>query len=498
MNYQKQLSTLLKAPLLFTFTLLITLIGCSSDDDEDGTGYFQLYNSSSSSPVIHLTIDQLDNDDFTKRILSGVKYTNVSSRIEYEIDTYDIELAWQDEDSDLEVVHERQITIKQNNLKFIVLAGDIKTPHVQVYDIPVRDDDEKEEDLDNDEFNIRFVNIHSESSNVDIYLSESNQTFNEAQLIAQSSFAELTDNQKIEQNDYIIYITAAGSDEVLYNSKEISFPYAAEYIIAIRENKGAGDSPFVIDRITTSSITEYADANSEASFRLYNGIIEHELLPNYQGLIDLHIDGVDDTAELSNLAFGQFSDVIQTNFGDYSISLVSFENKSPIIENHLLTLNENSDKTIFFYLTEDNVDLDGDGDVDEDGDGYVDEIEISVNSLVVNNSQNESIYTHEIKIINLIDSDDFSSVSVYFVRSDEIIDTAEKSTIAPYISPQTTTLINNTYSVYIISLIKSTHLIISSSELILNEDSRDQFLILETDSDSATGYKMTFTNQLVD
>ena len=54
-------------------------------------------------------------------------------------------------------------------------------------------------------------------------------------------------------------------------------------------------------------------------------------------------------------------------------------------------------------------DWDGDGDVDEDGDGQVDEIEITLNSLVVDNSQAESIYTHQINVINLIDHDAFQN-----------------------------------------------------------------------------------------
>tara|TARA_R110002167_G_scaffold91458_1_gene246008 strand:- start:51447 stop:52934 length:1488 start_codon:yes stop_codon:yes gene_type:complete len=495
MSYQKQRLKLLTQSVLITLTTLLTLTGCGSSSPEEGVGYFQVYNASSTAPKISLTVDQLANADYIKKTHSSVNFTKVSSRFEYTNADYDIELTWQDDNYDLNIVYGSQVSLNIDQLKFVVLAGDIKTPDVQLYDIPIRSEAEVTTDVANLEFNVRVLNVHSESSNLDLYFSKDNESFNEAQLLTQSSYAQLTDNQKIAQGSYIFYLTSAGSTEVLYNSKEISFPYSAEYILAIRQNQGAGNSPFVIDIITTSSVTEYADANSEAAYRIYNGIIEHELLPNYHSLVDLHVDGIDESAEVSSLAFSHFSDKVQTNFGDYSLTLLASGDNSPIIKNHLMTLSENSNKTIFFYLTQDNVDLDGDGDVDEDGDGYVDEIKITINSLVVNNSQSESVYTHQINVVNLIDSDDFSFANVYFVRSNEIIDTAEKYLTVPYISPKAITLNNNSYRVYIIININSSEHIIGSEELILNEGSKDQFLMLETDNYSPTGYKMTFTGQ---
>jgi len=181
------------------------------------------------------------------------------------------------------------------------------------------------------------------------------------------------------------------------------------------------------------------------------------------------------------------------------MNVVTSNDQSPMISNHLLPLNENTDKTIFFYLLEEAVDEDGDGDIDEDGDGYIDEIEIVVNSLVVDNSHNESIYSHQMKVINLIDQDeiidDFSSIKVYFVRNDEVIETADQYLTAIFASPNTVELLNNTYTVYVIGKLDSSDLILSSTELILDEESKDKFILLEKDADSATGYKMTFANQ---
>jgi hypothetical protein len=181
------------------------------------------------------------------------------------------------------------------------------------------------------------------------------------------------------------------------------------------------------------------------------------------------------------------------------MNVVSTENQTKVISNHLLPLNENTDKTIFLYLLEEAVDEDGDGDIDENGDGYIDELEITLNSLVVTNSTSDNIYSHAMTVINLIDQDeiidDFSSVKVYFVLNDEIIETASQSLTTVFAVPTTAQLLNNTYSIYAIGSLDSSNIVLASTEITLDEDSSNQFIILEKDADSATGYKMTFTNQ---
>jgi hypothetical protein len=498
-----------KSKQMFTFLvasiLSLILFGCGGDDNDSGTGYIQLYNLSSNAPGIYLTVDKYDDDDYDESTHSPVLFTNVSNYLTYDNDTYDIELAWQDEYNnvtDLEIVHESQLEVTTDTVEFIVVADDIQAPTVLFYEIPVRDDDELDDDSDNEVFNIRVVNMHPVSGGVDIYYSESDETFNEATLFNQTSYGEMSENQKIDQEGYIFYLTYAGSNEVLFTSEDIDFPYASAYIFSIRENTGVGSSPFLLDIISTSSVTEYTDINAEASFRIFNGIVENDNLydlSKYEGRFDFHINDVDDSPEVSALSFGEFSDSIVIASGDYSMNLVTPVSKNPILSNHLLALSENTDKTVFFYLLEEAVDEDGDGDIDEDGNGTIDELEITLNSLVVDDNLSSSIYSHQMKVINLIDQDeiidDFSSIKVYFVRSDEIISTAEQYITAIFATPSTVELLNNTYTVYVIGKLDSSDIILSSSELILNEDSKDQFIILDKDANSASGYRMSFNNQ---
>lgn len=489
--------------LVVSSCCLLTLAGCgSSSDDDSSNGYVNFYNASKNSPAIFLTIDEDledDSDEYLELTFNGVEYTKSLTNYQIESNSYFYELAWQDEDSsirdNLELVYEDQITVKDDEIQFIVASEGINALAVNVYSIELIDD---EDDIDNDLFNVRVLNIHPESEPVDVYMSNADETFNEAVLMGAFSYTQLSDNQKYDQDEYVFYITLAGSTDVLYQSDEVSFAYPSQYVMVVRENQGSGESPYTIDKVSNSSTQELLDAESDAKFSAYNAIQVHELLPEYTGLLDIFINGVDETPEINNLAKGEFSQSITLDKGDYSVDLLTDPSGASILSNHLFSLTENSNKTVFFYLNEENVDLDGDGDVDEDGDGQIDETEVTVNTLVVENSTSESIYSHNMSLVNLVDNDDFSFVRIYFVRSDETINTAYNNQYVGYAQPESINLINNTYQVFVVADVDSSDIILSSFELVLNEESTGKFLIVENDETSATGYSVNVITQLVE
>lgn len=504
MSYkQSHFFSQLVKPVLFTGIFLLTITGCESDDDDDDAlGSVRLYNASANAPKIFLTVDEnIDEDDDDEaddfeKTFSSIELGESTGNFELEPKEYYVELAWQDEDSsyrdDLEIIYQTEHKITKDNIHLIVIAEDIQSPKVLSYDIATIDEDDDEED---ELFNLSLLNMHPWSEGIDIYLSKSDESFNQAQLLGEFSYTELSDNQKLDIDEYVFYITSAGSDEILYESSEIDYQYTNQYIMVIRENPGIGDSPFVIDRVSASNVELYQHEGDSAQFRTFNAIVNHDLLPNYQGEFSLLLNSIDDSIEILSTEFGEFSHSFSTAEGDYSVDLTIPSTGDVILQNHLLTLIENTNKTIFFYLEENDVDLDGDGDVDEDGDGYVDEVEITVKSLVVDNSTSASIYDHEIKIINFVDNDDFNAVGFYFVRSDELIETASLYQNATYSSPAAITLVNNTYSIYAVAQDGSSDVILVTTELTLDENSAAMYLILEEDENSPSGYNIKFANQ---
>ena len=313
--------------------------------------------------------------------------------------------------------------------------------------------------------------------------------------LSSSLIKELSENKKLDQEDYTFYITKSGSTEVLFTSDELNFDYPSQYVMVIRENSGAGNSPYVLDRVASSSTTEYQDLNAEAKFQVFNGVLEHELISTYKSSFDLYVDGIDDSAEVSALNTGQFSEFLTLDKGDYGIDITAKGDKEPLLKNHLLTLPENTIKTVFFYLKEEDVDDDGDGDVDEDDDGKVDEVEVKINSIVVASKKRESIYDHGITMVNLVDDDDFERIEFFFVRSNETIETANYNKLVDYEDAKSIILVNNTYQVYAIATFDGSSTILNSTELTLDEDSNELFMIIQNEPESPTGYSLMITEQ---
>ncbi|MDO7084240.1 hypothetical protein WNY51_10315 [Pseudocolwellia sp. AS88] len=481
------------------FVMVLMLSACGSSDDDDSTGDIRFYNLSPNAPAIYLTIDEdLDDedDDAYEKTYTGIEFLSLSSATSIENGDYFYEIAFQNDDStsrdDLEILLEGSLNVVKESTQLLVLNGDVSSPELLIYNVPTIDDDD---DADDDLFNLQVLNMFASDQNVAMYMSKDDETFNEAVFVGEFSYQTLSDNQKFDQETYIFYLADVDTNEVLFESDEITFSYATQYIITVRANITEGGSPYTIDLISTSSITEYIDINSQSTFKAYNAIKTHELLPEYQGDVTLTLENLASTATTSVFSYGSFSEELVQESGDYSVMITNPDTGNVMIENHLLTLPEDSDKTIFFYIQEDSVDADGDGDIDENNDGQIDEIEITIQSLVVDNSNDSSIYDHKMTSVNFIDSDDFSLVRLYYVKNSELIDTTSNEQSVSYGDSSTITLLNNTYIVYVVAQDDSSELILTSFELILDEDSVPQYIILENDDSTATGYRATLADQ---
>jgi len=481
--------------------LLFILIGCDSSDENSAEGYVKLYNLSKDSPSIYLTLDENlsednDDDNHFEKTYSAIAYGNANSNISLTSQDYFYQLAWQNEDSatteDLSVIYEHSLTIAADTIHMIVMSDSVLSPEIKVHKIAVIDD---EDDTSNDLFNLSVLNMHSNQQAIDFYYSKENESFSDAILVGQYDYQQLSDNHKLDQDDYIFYITTAGSDEILFKSSSIAFAYSSQNIMVVKDNSGAGSSPYLLDKMSDSQVIEYVDAEAEAQIRAYNAVANHEELESYQQTFALHINGVSDAPAITSLPYGEVSDALTFASGDYSVDLTTTADNSPLLSNHLLSLMENTNKTLFFYAEQEYVDTDNDGNIDENGDGIIDEIEVNLFSLIVENSSLTSIYEHEIEIVNLIQSDDFSHVSVFFVRQDETIESATYHTETYYKNTNSLLLKNNNYHVFVVANDNGSAIILKSFELILDEQSNEQFLILEKSEDSPTGYKTTLFAQ---
>jgi hypothetical protein len=493
------LSVLFKASFIVASALLMA--ACGSDSDDDGEdAYIKLYNASPNAPAIFLSLDEdldEDDDDEVEITYSSVRFGEAGTTKTIPTDTYFVELAWQEEDSsarsDLTLISQEQLRLSADSIHMIVLAGDILAPNILSYDIPVVDDDE---DDDLDQFNLRVLNVSSNTAAYDIYLSDSDETFNEAELIGSFSPEELSDNVKYDQEQYLFYVTEAGSNDVLYQSNEVTFSLTAQYVLAIRDNTGVGSAPVVLDLLSNSATTNLPDDDSEARVRFFNGMQVSELLPDYTGAVDIFTATNAETADVTSLAENTFSAALDKDNGDFSVRIIDTNSAEKLFASQLLSLPENTYKTIFYYIQEEAVDEDGDGNIDENDDGIVDAYKPVLRTLETANSEGSSIYEHQVKVVNLVDNLDFSRIVVYFVKSDEIISTAEATRTVVFGNQSSLFLRNNTYQVFAVAEIDGTEIILTQSELTLDEDSEPLFMIMVEDMNAENEVSIQWESQI--
>lgn len=502
MYFEKHFSTygkFCKKPSILVLASALFLSACGSSDDD--TGNIRFYNLSENAPDFFLTIDEnLDDDDDSddfEATFSGVGFTEIGPRTAIDTDDYFYEVAFADDDDDddrddFEIVAEGSLEVRDDEVQFIVVDGDAASPVVTVYSIEEIDGSELDDDIDDELFNIRLLNSHPTETST-LFMSTDDQTFNEAIEVGSVAFRELSENIKYEQDTYIFYVTDS-SGEVVFTSDDIEFELPTQYVMVVRENTLNTSSPFILDLISNSTIIELEDIDAETSFRAYNAIrdsdvLSSELASPFSGNIEFTLSNLDGSSTSAVLAQGAFSDrTIQEN-GDFLFDVVDADTGVTIINNTLVTLEENDDVTAFVYVTEINEDIDGDGDFDENDDGVVDSVEAVLNTLLVDNSTSESAFSHEFQLLNFVDPDEFEENDFDFVRFNFITnnDDAEDPTISvvvPYGEASTATLLNNTYDVLVVAIVDSTEQVLFQDSITLTEETVPQFMVLEGDTDT--------------
>ncbi|WP_164084776.1 hypothetical protein [Alteromonas flava] len=487
---------------IFLPILLLIMSGCDSSDDESESGWVKFYNASPDSPAIYLTLDEdleEDFDDEFEETFSAVNLGDALSNREVPTGNYFFELGWNDEGSivraDLDVLADGSLNVRAEYISLIVLAQSAESPEVEVFDIPIIDE---EDDTTNDLFNLRLLNVTHQAAGVDVYISSADESFNEAVLLATANYMTLTDNLKLSEDTYKFYLTEPGATEVVFESTDVQYLYSSQYVLMIRSNDGAGSSPYVIDNVGNTSTTSYYDSDAEARLRIYNGLQTSSYLPEYSGALNVSIApaATQEVFTFSELAVGGVSPSELFTNGDYSLSLYDTLNAEALASNVLLSLPENSNQTLFVYSTEEYLDDDNDGNYDEDEDGIIDGVEIKVKTLLVENSDRERVYDHEVKTVNLAYSEDFTRVTFYFVKSNESIANAEYRRTTITGNAESIVLPNNTYDVFAIASVDGTDIILDSGVLTLDENSNEMYLLLESDPTRNSGVAMHLTPQI--
>lgn len=309
------------------------------------------------------------------------------------------------------------------------------------------------------EFNLYVVNALDDTKNYDLYIGDAETDFSGAKLVSTLGYRQVSAKQTYTLGRYHIYVTEAGSNEVLFKSPLFNFEYTTDYVLVPRIASGQLEGIVAIDIIgNTTTVTNLTDELAEAQVRIYNSI-------NSAGSANIYLNN---NLAIAGLAPDTLSDFVRTNAADYRLSATDNDNRF-FINNALLTLNQGNSKTAIFYTGQNGEPL----------------------TAVLTDSDLPQIYDFKINILNTVM--DFASLGIYFVRSNETISSSQYyiSTLARGAN-SSLTIPDNSYQILLVHTDSNgNRSLLAQTEVTKFLNGRNYTLIAEPDNGSFSGYKLS-------
>jgi hypothetical protein len=466
-----RIKNFMQSPVLTKFGRLIGLAallgglsacGGSSSNSDFSYAYLHFYNGSPNGATVYV-LDVDEDDD-----LGSASFGDASSLISTD-DTGSLDLEFYRVDSDDQeiTVDEMTVTMKTGYKTLVVLQGDFDDPEFIEYRY-------KRKSLD-DHFRLMATSVTLDEQSYDIYMSDSGDPFESANYLGTIVNGELTeydywdpddDSDYFDEDEYTIYLTLPGEDDVVFETTTIDFDYSTEYVLILRDMSGAIQTGMSMDIVLNStSVTNLTDVDATSQYRIYNSVdSDSSVTVTFSG-------DDDDEAVETELEPGDITDFTEIEYGDYRITAVINDGSLTTSSNKLVTLNQDESKAIIIYANEGNL-----------------------NSLSFEESDTSQAYDKTVNFTNLVD--EYSDVDFYLVRSDETIDTAEYSVQSvEYEETETDTIPEDYYE--IIAVYEDDNdeqYLLYRLPSYAFEDDTNYFVTLEPSSTSSTGYEIVVNN----
>ena len=438
-------------------TLLGVLSGCGSDDSASSTGYIQMYNGSYNSPYTRLFVEETER--------SGADFAEVTTRHNYSTGTFDVSFEYLDANDSYITISDQEISIKGDKTQLVVMSGDFAEPTFTELTVPISSD--------TGEFNLGFFNITGEDTSYDIYLATDDGVFESATLFASAQYLSELDLQSVDEGYYTIFITPAGSSDVVYESSSVYLYDEASYVAIIRPSYATELSGITLDVVTDNNyVTELKHQSALGQLRFIN------TLDDYSPVSFSVTRGTTETPT-NTVSSDAYTDYIELSPNSYSVAMFD-EQGNKLADNFLMTLEREQSSVGIFYNDIDN----------------------GLRMMSVEEHLTPSSYSHTVSVVNLIESyagQSVTDIDVYFTLDGETVD--DTSNVVDGIDrydQEEQVVDNEIYTVYAVYEDNGQQIVlIQQSDMDFTQEG-NYILILEHDETTATGYKMSLERTITD
>ncbi|MCU8039323.1 DUF4397 domain-containing protein [Shewanella oncorhynchi] len=438
----------------------LAVTACGSDDNnEEGTDqnatYVQFYNASAGSTATALKV--------ADKTYESVIYGDTMPRFTSTAGVTAIEVMAKDaSDKDISIYKEN-IDLKVATDHFFVLHGDFTEPKLLNINYSRTELDKLNEVAENSKMQLLIANTAVHTQAFDAYVSKSTQTFADAVMLGGSvAYGEVSQPQVMDTGEYKVYLAPAGTTNVSYTTANIKFSSKVPYKLIIREGFGASDSKITLDSVdSTTNVRNHVALEASVDYRVFNGLGSH--------IIDVKVASSKQDTLFSEVPSFGVTSYQGAEFNDFGVSVFDHGTQNKLLDNVLITLNQDDIKTIFIYEQ-----------TTEQGS--------QVKAMEMKQTQTPSPYSFKFDIVSFADK---SNLTVYFLKANDTIETAvNKITAVNPASPQSVTVPAGEYSIKVIAVENGTKTVVYASDLMDFSNEDNVTMVLNKDPSTSFGYNL--------
>ncbi|MEO3735987.1 DUF4397 domain-containing protein [Shewanella baltica] len=437
----------------------LAVTACGSDsNNEDGTDqnatYVQFYNASAGSTATALKV--------ADKTYESVIYGDTMPRFTSTAGVSAIEVMAKDaSDKDISIYKE-DIDLKVATDHFFVLHGDFAEPKLLNINYSRTELDKLNEVAENSKMQLLIANTAVHAQAFDAYVSKSTQTFADAVMLGSVAYGEASQPQVMDTGEYKVYLAPAGTTNVSYTTANIKFSAKVPYKLIIREGFGASDSKITLDSVdSTTNVRNHVALEASVDYRVFNGLGSH--------IIDVKVASSKQETLFSEVPSFGVTSYQGAEFNDFGVSVFDHGTQNKLLDNVLITLNQDDIKTIFIYEQ-----------ATEQG--------RQVKAMEMKQTQTPSPYSFKFDIVSFADK---GNLTVYFLKANDTIETAvNKITAVNPASPQSVTVPAGEYSIKVIAVENGTKTVVYASDLMDFSNEDNVTMVLNKDPATSFGYNL--------
>ena len=453
------LNNKLKGFAVLTFACLgMTACGGSDNNKDEDTSktdtYVQFYNASVGSTATALKIGD--------KTYESVNYADAMPRFTSTPGVSAVEVMGKDASNKDISLYKEDIDLKTATDHFFVLHGDFASPSLLNINYSRTELDKQNAEADKSKMQLLIAHTAMDAPAYDAYIAKADQSFADAVMLGSVAYGEVSTPQILDTGDYKVYLAPAGTTNVSYTTASINFKTKVPYKLILRESFGASDAKISLDSVdSTTNVRNHVALESSVDFRVFNGLAEHN--------IDVKVVSNKQEALFSNVAPFGVTAYQGAEFNDFGVSVFDHTSQAKLLDNVLITLNQDEIKTIFIYEQ-----------ATEEGS--------QVKAMEMKQTQTPSPYSFKFDIVSFADK---SNLTLYFLKANDTIETAayKISAVNPT-APQSLVVPKGEYSIKVIAVENGTKTVVYASEMMDFNNEDNVTMVLNKDTSTSFGYNL--------